>query len=77
VGIVSNEGLRRAPSERGASTRTFEAVMRTHFARAYPWQNVSDAAVARGDAAYRGVVVVSADGTFLGLVTEYDLPNAA
>lgn len=77
VGLISNEKLRRELGASADPERTFATVMSTQFARIFPWQSIDDAATAQAGDEFRGVVVVAADGTFVGLLTEYDLSNAA
>jgi hypothetical protein len=47
------------------------------FARVYPHTRLREAAAQRPEGAYRGVVVVGYDETFLGLVAASELPQAS
>jgi CBS domain-containing protein len=51
-------------------------VMQSSFATAYPSMSLVDAAQLRPANGYRGVIVVSEDDTFLGIVSEPDLELA-
>lgn len=75
IGVVSNETLRKVVEI--DHDRAIESVMSVDFARVFPWQSVAEAAAARPETAFRGVVVIAGDGTFLGMVCETDLPEAA
>lgn len=62
----------------GLDVRTaLTSVMNPHFARVTPRTKLSDAANARPSEGFRGAVVVTDSGDFLGLVDEGDLASDA
>lgn len=76
VGILTGLELNRLRNARVDPSQRLQRLMSTSFATVFPCMSLADAARMRSDHVFRGVVVVSEDDVFVGVVWEPALERA-
>lgn len=76
VGIVTSSELRRFRAAQVDLSQRLQRLMSTSFATVFPCMSVVDAARLRAEHSFRGLVVVSEDDAFVGVVWEPALERA-
>lgn len=76
IGLTTCGSLRSLVASGVASDTPLELVMNSRFARVTLDATLEDAAALLPSSGWRGVVVLTADGTFAGIIAESDLRAA-